>query len=256
MRIRCIWMRVFLPALMLVAVFAGQAESAEAPEVFYDKATDRLSVKAEKVSLKGVLARIALLSGAEFLIDPAVEQPVSITLKDMPLEKGLKRIVKSLDLSYAMMYQKKEGQDEAAEPLLITMKIVPKGMKNPNLVPVVNVKGEAVIRSFKRRPGRKGQTLPSIFDYAEKRWQARLDNMPEEKRKQIEEDIKQRQEEQAARMEEKEQRKAEREERRAEHQARRQAAEEELKESNPELYELRQQQKEEIRQKATDELRQ
>ncbi len=254
MRIRYIWMRVFLPALML-AVFTGQAVSAEAPEVFYDKAADRLSVKADTTSLKGLLARIALLTGAEFLIDPAVEQTVSITLKDMPLEKGLKRIVKALDLSYAMMYQKKEGQDEAAEPLLVTMKIVPKGMKNPNLVSVVDVKGEAVIRSFSRRPLRKGQK-PSIFDYAEKRWQARLDSMTAEERKQIEEDIKRRQEEQAARMEEKEERGAEREERKAEHQAKRQAAEEELKESNPELYELRQQQREEIRQKATDELNQ
>lgn len=255
MRMRYIWLRLFLLGLML-AVFAGQAESAEGPEVFYDKATDCLSVKADNASLKGLLSRIAFLTGVEFLIDPAVEQPVSIMLKERPLEKGLKRIVKSLDLSYAMMYQKKEGRDEAAGSLLITMKIVPKGMENPNLVPVVDVKGEAVIRSFIGRPLREGQKLPSIFDYAEKRWQARLDKMPAEERKQIEDDIKQRQERQAARMEEKEKRRAEREKRKAEHQARRQAAEDELKESNPELYELRQQQREELRQQVTEELKQ
>ncbi|MEC4675801.1 MAG: hypothetical protein VST72_02615 [Nitrospirota bacterium] len=252
MRMRYIRLRLFLLGLML-AVLAGQAEAADGPEVFYDKATDRLSVEADSASLKGLLARIAFLTGVEFLIDPAVEQPVSIMLKERPLEKGLKRIVKSLDLSYAMMYQKKEGRDEAAGPLLITMKIVPKGMENPNLVPVVDVKGEAVIRSFSGRPLREGRKLSSIFDYAEKRWQARLNKMSAEERKQIEDDIKQRQERRAARMEEKEKRRAEREKRKAERQVRRQAAEEELKESNPELYELRQQQREELRRKVTGE---
>ena len=139
------------------------------------------------------------------------------------------------------------------------MKIVPKGMENYpnlNLVPVVDVNGEAVIRSLSGRPLRAGQTLPTIFDYAEKRWQARLNKMPQEKRKHIKENTKRRQEKQAARTEEVENRRAEREKKVAEHRARREAAEEELRASNPELYELRKQQREEIRQKVMEELMQ
>ena len=49
---------------------------------------------------------------------------------------------------------------------------------------------------------------------------------------------------------------AEREKKVAEHRARREAAEEELKASNPELYELRKQQREELRQKVAEELMQ
>jgi hypothetical protein len=259
-RMEFTWLRPLFWGLVLVA-FVGPTAFAGGPEVIYDKATDRLSVQADMVSLEGLLARIALLSGVEFLMDPEVEQPVSITLKDRSLEKGLKKIMQALDLRYAMIYQKKEGQDQSAEPLLISMKIVPEGKENNpnlNLVPVVDVNGEAVIRSLsrRRRPRREGQTPPAIFGYAEKRWQARLNKMPEEKRNRIEEDMKQRQEKQAARTEEVENRRAERKKKVAKHRARRQTAEEELRTSNPELYELRKQQREEIRQQVMEELTQ
>jgi hypothetical protein len=257
-RIKFAWLRPFLLGLFLIP-FVGQMALAGEPEVTYDKATDSLTVQADGVSLEGLLARIALLSGVEFMMDPEVEQPVSITLKASPLEEGLKKTMQTLNLGYAMIYQKKEGRDQSAGPLLISMKIVPKGMENNphlNVVPVVDVNGEAVIRSFSGRPPRSGQTLPTIFDYAEQRWQARLNNMPEEKRKRIEENTRRRQERRAARIEEGEKRRAEREEKVAEHRARRQAAEEELRISNPELYELRQQQREEMRQQMMQELTQ
>lgn len=249
------------PLLMglLLVVLVGQTASAGDPQVIYDKATDSLTVQADRVSLDGLLARIALLSGVEFLMDPEVEQPVSITLKESPLEDGLKKTMQTLNLGYAMIYQKREGRDQSTGPLLISMKIVPKGMENSphqNVLPVVDVNGEAVIRSFSGRPPRAEETLPSIFDYAEQRWQARLNNMPEEKRKRIAENTKRRQEKRAARDEKAKERREEREKKVAEHRARREAAEEELRISNPELYELRQEQREEMRQQVMQELTQ
>jgi hypothetical protein len=257
-RIKFTWLRPLFLGLLLV-VFIGQTASAGEPEVTYDKATDSLTVQADGVSLEVLLARIALLSGVEFLMDPEVEQPVSITLRDTPLEDGLKKTMQILNLGYAMIYQRRKGHDQSTGPLLISMKVVPKGMENHphlNVVPVVDVNGEAVIRSFSGRPPRAGQTLPTIFDYAEQRWQARLNNMPEEKRRRIEENARRRQERQAARLKEAENRRAEREKRVAEHRARREAAEEKLRISNPELYELRQQQREEMRQQVMEELNQ
>jgi len=244
----------FLWGLLLV-LFVAHTVCAGNPEVIYDKATDRLTVQADMVSLEGLLARVALLSGVEFLMVREVERPVSITLEELPLEKGLKKIMQDLNLRYAMIYQKKEGQD----PLLISMKIVPEGKENNpnlNLLPVVDVNGEAVIRSLSGRPLRAEQRLPTIFDYAQERWQARLNKMPEEKRKRIVEHMNQTQEKRAARIEEMENRRAEREKKVAEHQARRLAAEEKLRVSNPELYELRKQQREEIRQQVMEELAQ
>lgn len=252
------WLRPFFWGLVLVA-FMGSVASAGGPEVVYDKATDRLSVGADTVSLKGLLSRIALLSGVEFLIDPEVEQPVTITFTDCSLEGGLKKIMQALDLRYAMIYQKKNGQDPASAPLLISMKIVPEGKENnPNLIlaPVVDVNGEAVIRSLSSLKAPRGgdQIPPAIFDHAKERWQARLNKMPEEKREQIVEHMQRRQSKQTSRMEEMKKRRAERETNRAEHQARRIAAEEKLRASNPELYELRLQQREEMRQQMMEEL--
>jgi len=241
----------------VLVAFVAPTAFAEGPEVTYDRATDMLTVGADRVSLKGLLSRITLLSGVEFLIDPEVEQPASITFKDCSLENGLKKIVQALDLRYAMIYQKKKGQDQSAEPLLISMKIVPEGKQNnPNLIlePVVDVNGEAVIRSLSSpKAPRGGDQLPAaIFDHAKERWQARLNKMPEEKRERIVEHMQQRQAKRTARMEEAKNRRAERETKKAEHQDRRIAAEEKLRASNPELYELRQRQREEIRQKVME----
>ncbi len=250
------WLRILLCGMVLAA-FAGQAVAVEKPVVIYDKETDKLSVKTENTPLKELLARIGLLSGVAFLMDPAAERPVSVRLKEQPLERGLKQIMTSHDLSYAMIYEHKEGQDPSSEePLLIAMKVVPNGTgagSNAKLVPVVDVNGEAVIRSFARRPPKEGQTLPSIFGYAEKRWQARLERMSPEKRKQLEAKMLERQERDAARLEKRKEKRAKREARQTEKKAERQAAEDELKESNPELYEKRRQQREELRQQLAEE---
>lgn len=146
-RIKFAWLRMLFFGFLLV-VFVGQTASAGEPEVTYDKASDSLTVQADGVSLEGLLARIAILSGVEFLMDPEVEQPVSITLRDSPLEDGLKKTMQTLNLGYAMIYQEREGRDGSTGPLLISMKVLPKAMDNYshlNLVPVVDVNGEAVI---------------------------------------------------------------------------------------------------------------
>lgn len=257
-RLEYTWLWPLFWGLVLVA-FVGSAAIAGGPEVVYDKATDSLSVQADGASLKGLLARVALLSGVEFLMNPEVERPVSITFKDYSLERGLKKIMQALDLRYAMIYQKKKGRDQLTEPLLISMKIVPEGKENNsnlNLASVVDVNGEAVIRSLSGRSLPEGQTAPVIFDHAERRWQARMKKMPEEQRKRIAEHMEQRHEKRAAHLEQMKNRRAQREKKRAEHQAARVTAEEKLRASNPELYELRQQQREEMRQQKMEELSQ
>ena len=90
--------------------------------------------------------------------------------------------------------------------------------------------------------------MPSIFSYAEERWQARLSRMSAEKRRALEAKILERQERQAAKLAEAQERKTRHLKNEAQHLARRQAAEDELRQSNPELYELRQQQREALRQ--------
>ena len=249
------WLKIILCGLLLT-VFIGPALAAEKPMVIYDKETDKLSIKAEKVPLKDMLKRIGLLSGVAFYMDPAAERPVTMLLKDQHLERGLKKMFQAHNLSSAMIYEHKEGQDTQKEPLLIAVKVVPNagGLGfNAQLVPVVDVNGEAIIRSFSRHPPRGGQELPSIFGYTEERWQVRLKMMSPEKRKRIEADMQKRQEREAARQAKREQYKADRKARKEAEEAEDRAEEEEFKASNPELYELRQQQREEFKQQILEE---
>jgi hypothetical protein len=249
------WSQICLGILFLAFV-AGGAAAAEKPVVQYDKASDKLTIKAENVSLKELLARVGLLSGVGFFMDPKAEQPVSVTLKEEHLERGLKKIMTAHDLSYAMIYERPPNQAASTQaPLLIAMKVAPGG-SGPGIgaaaVPIMDVEGEAVIRSFPGRPLKEGEKRPSMFDHAQKRWQARLQNMSEKQRRKLEAKMEEHRERQAARQEKREARRAEREAKRAQKQAERQAAEDELKESDPELYELRRQQREELRQQMAD----
>ena len=152
------WLLYLLIGVITIAI-GGTAIAVDQPHVVYNKATDSLSLKAQNASLKGLLARIGLLSGVEFLMDPNAERQISITIKDMPLEAGLKRIMKSNNLDHAMVFQKTEESDGAAAPLLVSVKVVPQGNtlnKNASLAPVVAVEGEVVIRSKAKRPNRDG----------------------------------------------------------------------------------------------------
>lgn len=248
-----------LPVVLLAVLLApgragaaNEAANAKRPNVVYDKASDLVSVEADNASLRILLAVIALKTGVEIEMDPAVEQAISITLKDRTLEDGLKQIAHRLDLKYAMVYHKEKGQDESATPTLVYMKIVPKSTKPDQMLePVVPLQREAFVHSLSSI--RKGVKSSSMLDHARKRWQARMDNMPEDKRKRIEEMMKKMQEQYEARLAERQKLKAKFEQRMEEKRAKRQAMDEEMKASNPEGYELRQQRREELRQKAIEE---
>jgi len=250
------WFKRVVGGLVLILLIAGQALADEKPMVIYDKETDTSSIRADKVSLKGLLARIGLISGVAFYMDPAAEKPVTVLLREQRLERGLKKMFEAQNLSSAMIYEQKEGQDPAGEPLLIAVKVVPNASgsgSNANLAPVVDLEGEAMIRSFSRSPRGKEHGPSSIFSYLEERWQARLKRMPPEKRAKIEADTRQRQELRAAKQAEKDKQKAEHEARKSAQKAQWQDKAESFKAANPELYEKLQQRGAETRQRIEEE---
>lgn len=211
----------------------GVGAEEEWPEVFYDKAKDILSVDADDASLQILLARIALLSGVEILIDPSIERRISIKIEDRSLEEGLKDIARGL--SYAMTYN--NGKDNKGKPLLVSMKIVPMGKTPGGLISVFPQQHEAVYRSFLPRPDKRGLEGAPIFDYVMERWEARLDAMPDEKREKFLQMIEERQERQKARYEARQKKKEEHAKRQEERRERKRADEEELKSADPEYYE-------------------
>ena len=69
-------------------------ETSPSKIVSYDKANDQLNVSAETVSLKRVLGKIAMKSGIEVLFDDKADEPLSINMQSVPLEHGIKQILK------------------------------------------------------------------------------------------------------------------------------------------------------------------
>ncbi len=121
--------------LSMFSVFCSNAALAneERAKVSYDRASDSLTVEARGLPLTTVLARIAELSAVEILVAPGIEKKISIKINGLSLEEGLKRITRGL--SHAMVFS--EGEGKGAKPLLISIKIIPKGPSDgSNAVPV------------------------------------------------------------------------------------------------------------------------
>ena len=172
---------LFLPAAAIAADMR--------PQVRYDSAADRLTVVAQEIPLSKLLAHIAVASGIEILMDPAADRSVSITLHDKPLEAGLKQLVRGL--SYAMFYESKPSDgSKPSPPLLIAMKVLPRGKKDStDLAPVVTLEKEARARAVAAvsTPRPSGH----LTGYSAERWQMRLDKLDEATRQRLEEHMRQ-----------------------------------------------------------------
>lgn len=207
-----LWSFVSFPAL----VIAAEADQ----RVHYDRATDRLTITVQMVSLSKVLAHVGAASGIKVLMDPSAERSVTLSLRDQPLESGLKQLVRGLN--YAMFFEKSpavKGRSSGA-PLLVAIKVLPHGKQDESaLAPLLTLEKEARARA---------DSGAAIQNFSTQRWQARMAKLPPEKRQRLEKQIR---EHRARRKEMEERRAARRAERRA---AQRQDDLEDLKESQEE----------------------
>lgn len=214
---------------------------AESPHIVYDKSSDKISISANDASYKETLARIASLSGIEILMDPKAEHTFTTNINDLPLETALKQL--SHRTSFILVHNTPETdgskpQAKPAKPILISMRILPKGeFDTDKLLPVLAPTGEAFIRE-KNRYSAPAQQV-EIFDHAKKRWVARLKTMPPEKREKLLEAAQEKHDRLTKKRNEREQRKKDHAKKREEHQKRRDARLEELRLSDPERYERR-----------------
>jgi len=229
---------------------------AGSPHVFYDKSSDTISIVANNASYKEIVARIATLSGIEVLMDPKAEHNVTIDVSDMPLETALKQL--SRRTSFVLIHNIPEMSDSKSQetsvqpPMLVRIHVLPEGEFSTNaLYPVLAPAGEAFIRE-KNRYSAPAQQV-EIFNHAQKRWEARLKDMPPEKREKLLEIAQKEREQVALRRAKQEQRKKELAEKREAHKKRRDARLEELKLTDPERYELRMKRRAERQQRVNSE---
>jgi len=189
---------------------SGQLESS-AIIIEYDKVSDNLTLKAEAVSLKGVLSRIAKLSGIEVLFDDAAETSITVDIQSDTLETGLKSMLKGRNS--ALRY----SRDDNDKLLLVGVTVLPAGMYGGGHAKRVKpLRMEAYDRAITLTLEQTQQ-----MDLARQRWQARMSQISPEKLAKLEERVNARLLKEAVHKQRKAERKKLREERLAKIESRR-----------------------------------
>ena len=180
-------MKRLKPALFLLqflALFAlGVATGVQAEEptpsaiVNYDKANDRLTVVVDEVPLKSVMAMVGLKSGLEVLFDDKADEPLTIDIQSTALEVAVKNILKGRN--YALSYDK----NAQGELLLIGVMVLPVGENGRGGIRrIVPMDEEA----YRRTKSQLSHEQLQQIDTATERWQARLGQMPDDRRQALE----------------------------------------------------------------------
>lgn len=176
-------MQRFTFLLRLLALFAFSAatavqadqttETSPADLVSYDKLTDHMNVMVEASSLKLVLARLAKQSSIEVLFDDAADEEISVDVQSNSLDEGLKHILKGRN--HIMRYSK----DSNGKLLLVGVLVLPVGEQDSGRAKrLLGMENEAYSRVRSEITLEQAQQM----DAATERWQARLGELPTERR--------------------------------------------------------------------------
>lgn len=162
--------------LSLVLTEAHSANGLPSQALKYDPNSDELSVTVEQGSLKAVLSRIAILSGIEVLMDPRVEQQISVAIEKQPLESGLKQLVRGMN----SVFRYDNAETENSKPLLVGLNLLPRSDADESMLqPVLDIEGEAMLRTMTQRSQATENKL------VVQRWEQRLEQLPADYREHI-----------------------------------------------------------------------
>jgi type II secretory pathway component GspD/PulD (secretin) len=147
------------------------------PLVRYENTTDRLTIHAHDASLVAVLKAISRQSGVGFLIDPAVEHPVSLEVSDRPLEQVLKTLTRGLNT--VMVHDIRTLPGKGEQNVLVEVQLLPKGQTNTALLmPLLSPEAEAMLRADSRNQAAQSMSY--------ERRLSRLEKLPPEQRERAE----------------------------------------------------------------------
>lgn len=100
------------------------AAATVAEPVLYDHQHDTLSIQAQDLSLSDILLRVSRQTGMDVRVDPKVERKVSMSLKPLPLEASLDRLL--AHLSVLKEYQS-DGKGKSPKDVLVGITVLPEG---------------------------------------------------------------------------------------------------------------------------------
>lgn len=173
------------PTFSITAMAEQSATETQAAEqkahdlVLYDKQKDTLNMNVTDMSLKRLLATIAIQSHIEVLFDDGAEQSISMAFDDAPLQKALENLLRGS--SYAFRYTR-DNNDRA---LLIGVTVLPEGdTGDGNAQSLLHAPGE----TFMHEKNKRSQSIEQYErqEAYNQRWQARLKEMSDEVREKAE----------------------------------------------------------------------
>jgi len=127
-----------------------------------------------------VLVKIALKSGIEVLFDDEADEPLSISIQSVPLEDGVKQILKGRN--HILRYDK----NEKGKLLLIGAMILPAGEQDRGQAKrLMAMDDEAYYRAKSQLSLEQVQQI----DTANERWQTRLGELSPERRQMMEKHV-------------------------------------------------------------------
>jgi hypothetical protein len=101
---------------LLALIGSGPGAAADAPFALRAE-NDRLSLDAEDAPLEEVLEEIVKQVGVEIIIHGEIQRVVSVEFSDIPLEEGLKRLIRDFD--HVFVYAATEGGGVSVQELII-----------------------------------------------------------------------------------------------------------------------------------------
>ena len=238
------WLHLLFVMILLMACSPSfvAAETAIS-RLIYQPDTDMLTIVANDVSLRSLVAAIALQTGVEVSMTPEAEKNISCSFTNQPLASGLKKLAHAADVNHMLIYGGSKDR-----PLVIGMKVLHRESRlsgDLKLVQQSKFEGNFNSSTQSQKTSETDTAQVSVHEIVQQRWQERRKNMPPEKYEKAEARKEKRLKQKEARTAQRQEEKNERASNRAEQRAKKQAEEEALMKENPERYQQLMQNREE-----------
>ncbi len=193
--------------LLFLSAWNVLGEELNVFHVEYHTTHDTLSVSSKKTLLSTILAQIAVQTGIEISMSPRIETKVTVNFKELPIETGLKRLVRNAGVNHVLLY----GETKDSKPLILALKVLPSGVNSSSdLISVVPNSKEIDIHKHQTNTQ---EGISSVHDLVRQRWEQQLEILSPTQKQKLQAQLDQKEKQKLARVEKNQERDAKREQR-------------------------------------------
>lgn len=197
----------FILLLLFLSAWNVLGEELNFFRVDYQATHDTLSVSSKNTLLSTILAQIAVQTGIEISMSPRIETKVTVNFKHLPIETGLKRLVRNAGVNHLLLY----GETKDSKPLILALKVFPSGVNSSaDLISVVPNSKEIDVH---KHQADTQEGISSVHDLVRQRWEQQLETVSPTQKQKLQAQLDQKEKQKLARVEKNQKRDAKREQR-------------------------------------------